>query len=185
MFLITLQNSIHEFVKVALPIIVPAHVCIDVIDAHDKNITKVYVESNIKAFATYPLVSSVFPGLGFLYFMTFSAIHFRHQMLMFDDDDFNERVLASSLLVSMSVLNPDIVYLFLMFIHTPSQYMDHFELLKKHKHMSILYISSMTTFACCCNFQNWFENDLIGTFIIAHIFYQEFDRFKRQDDSTF
>jgi hypothetical protein len=26
---------------------------------------------------------------------------------------------------------------------------------------------------------------LIGTFIIAHIFYQEFDRFKRQDDSTF
>ena len=43
----------------------------------------------------------------------------------------------------------------------------------------------MTTFACCCNFQNWFENDLIGTFIIAHIFYQEFDRFKRQDDSTF
>tara|TARA_Y100000741_G_scaffold355946_1_gene331971 strand:+ start:279 stop:824 length:546 start_codon:yes stop_codon:yes gene_type:complete len=176
-----IPQQIHDFVNVALPIVVPAHGIIDVIDAHDKNLTNVYVESNIKAFATYPIASTIFPGFSFLYFMTFSAIHWRHQMTMFEDDNLELKLLASSFVVSLQVLDPDIVLLFLILCHTPSQYQEHFELLKKHKIMSLLYIGSTTAISCCLSFENWFDNPVMMSFIISHVFYQEFDRYKSND----
>jgi hypothetical protein len=175
-----IHNQIHDFVNIALPIVVPAHGIIDIIDAHDKNLTNVYVESNIKAFVTYPIVSIIFPGLSFLYFMTFSAIHWRHQM-PFEDDNLELKLLASSFVVSLQVLEPDLVLLFLILCHTPSQYIEHLELLKKHKIMSLLYIGSMTTISCFLSFENWFDNPLMMSFIISHVFYQEFDRHNHND----
>lgn len=168
-------NNIHDLVNTALPIVVPAHGIIDVIDAYEKNKTTTYIESNIKAFATYPIASLICPGFSFLYFMTFSAIHWRHQMIMFEN--FEKKLLASSFIVSLNQLDPDIVLLFLICVHTPSQYQEHLELLKKHKNMSIFFITSMTTISCFLSFENWFDNPLMMSFIIAHVFYQEFDRF--------
>lgn len=166
-----IPHQIHDFVNLALPIVVPAHGIIDVIDAHDKNLTNVYVESNIKAFATYPIASTIFPGFSFLYFMTFSAIHWRHQMTMFEDDNLELKLLASSFVVSLQVLDPDIVLLFLILCHTPSQYIEHLELLKKHKTMSLLYIGSTTAISCFLSFENWFDNPvMIDTKVMILLF---------------
>ena len=99
----------------------------------------------------------------------------------FEDDNLELKLLASSFVVSLQVLEPDLVLLFLILCHTPSQYQEHFEILKKHKTMSMLYIGSMTAISCFLSFENWFDNPVMMSFIISHVFYQEFDRYKSND----
>ena len=39
----------------------------------------------------------------------------------------------------------------------------------------------MTAISCFLSFENWFDNPVMMSFIISHVFYQEFDRYKSND----
>ena len=112
-------SMIHNVLNVSVPLIVPAHGSVDILHALQEKKTKNYLGSNLAAYVGFPLVHYINDDAGLFLFLALSAYHFRHQFT-FAGNPIN--FLLSSIFVSLTIHNPDLVYIFLAFVHTPHQY---------------------------------------------------------------
>tara|TARA_Y100000389_G_scaffold195790_1_gene227735 strand:+ start:3683 stop:4339 length:657 start_codon:yes stop_codon:yes gene_type:complete len=171
--MLTSDGTLHTVLNIAVPLIVPAHGSVDVFDALQRNKTKNYLSANLLAYISYPLINYVSPELALILFLSLSAYHFRHQFELFGDLS----IIPASLFVYYGFNHPDILYIFLAFIHTPHQYWKFRDVILKDKELSTVVITVLTGLGLCISYNDWNNNAFITATLIAHIFYQEYIRF--------
>jgi hypothetical protein len=171
--MLTTTNTLNKILNVAVPLIVPAHGSVDVFDALQRNKTRNYLSSNLLAYVSYPIINHVSPECALFLFLTLSAYHFRHQFEIFGDLN----IIPASLFVYYGYNNPEILYIFLAFIHTPHQYWKFREVIMKDRELSTVVITILTSLGLCISYNDWNNNVFITATLIAHIIYQECLRF--------
>ena len=168
-------SNYHDFMNVALPLIVPAHGSVDVLHSIQENKTINYIGAGAIAYTLYPVINHFSNEASLGIFLSMSAYHFRHQFT-FISKDYN--LLLSTIFVGYGVSHPDILYFFLTFIHTPHQYWKFRKNMMDNKLLTTLLITTLTTVGMFVSYSDWNENVFITATLIAHIVYQEFLRFK-------
>lgn len=171
----TNPSNYHDFMNVALPLIVPAHGSVDVLHSLQENKTINYIGAGVIAYSLYPLIDYFSHEASLGIFLSMSAYHFRHQF-SFISKDYN--LLFSSIFVGYGLSHPDTLYFFLTFIHTPAQYWKFRKNMMDNKLLSTLLVTTLTTFGMFVSYSNWNDNVFITSTLIAHIIYQEYLRFK-------
>ena len=167
-------SVVHDILNIGVPLIVPAHGSVDVFHALQENKTRHYFTSNVLAYVTYPLINYVSPETAIIVFLSLSAYHFRHQ---FEFVGKNMSIIPASAFVYFGYHNPDILYLFLAFVHTPHQYWKFREFVLHDKELSTLVVTLLTGMGMCISYNDWSSNVFITSTLVAHILYQECIRF--------
>jgi len=171
-------SNYHDFMNIALPLIVPAHGSVDVLHSIQENKTINYIGAGVIAYSLYPLIDHFSQEASLCLFLSMSAYHFRHQF-SFISKDYN--LLFSSIFVGYGLSHPEILYTFLAFIHTPHQYWKFRQNMLNDKLLSTLLVTTLTTVGMFVSYSDWNDNVFITSTLIAHIIYQEYLRFKSVD----
>lgn len=118
-----------------------------------------------------------------LLFFIFSIIHFQRDMPL---HNIYQRYLSITLfIVSCLLYNPDLLYVYMLFIHVPNHYVMNWKVLEKNKPLSqtILTVSTFIMVLLGERFfyltENNFFIDIIKGIIISHILYEEFYIYKK------
>ena len=168
-------SSYHDFMNIALPLIVPAHGSVDVLHSIQENKTINYIGAGVVAYSVYPVINHISTEASLGVFLAMSAFHFRHQF-SFISKDYN--ILFSSIFIGYGLSHPEILYTFLAFVHTPHQYWKFRKNMLQNKALSTVLVTTLTTFGMFVSYSDWNNNVFITSTLIAHIIYQEFLRFK-------
>lgn len=168
-------SSYHDFMNIALPLIVPAHGSVDVLHSIQENKTINYIGAGVIAYSLYPAINHISTEAGLCVFLTMSAFHFRHQF-SFISKDYN--ILFSSIFIGYGMSHPEILYTFLAFVHTPHQYWKFRKNMLDNKVLSTFLVTTLTTIGMFVSYSDWNNNVFITSTLISHIIYQEFLRFK-------
>tara|TARA_Y100000389_G_C17439100_1_gene507465 strand:- start:262 stop:867 length:606 start_codon:yes stop_codon:yes gene_type:complete len=168
------SSIIHNVLNVGVPLIVPAHGSVDIFHSIQENKTKNYIGSTLMAYVSYPLINHVSEDASLFLFLALSAYHFRHQ---FELAGTNLSPILSSAFIYFGYNHPDILYIFLAFIHTPHQYWKFREYVLKDKVFSTIVVTFLTGLGMFFSYNDWSNNVFITSTLVAHILYQEFIRF--------
>jgi len=171
-------STFNGIINVAFPLIVPAHGSIDVLHCIQENKTKNLFGAEVIAYTAYPIIHYFSDEASLGLFLLISSYHFRHQF-SFISKDFN--FMLSGLFIAYGIRNPEWLYFFLAFIHTPAQYWKFRDNLVNDKVLSTILITSFTTIGMFISYSDWSDNILIMPALIGHMIYQEVLRFKKID----
>lgn len=127
-------------------------------------------------------VSSQYNVINLIFFI-FSIIHFQRDLPL---KSIYQRYLSiTTFVVSCLLYNPDLLYVYMLFIHVPNHYIMNWKILQKNKSLSqtILSVSTFIMILLGDRFfyltENNFFIDIIKGIIISHILYEELYIYKK------